>query len=86
MAAFGRSRRQQLIRNALAPFRVLGFTLISLFHRIVGEKEKCAAYQKVARYWFHYILNAPHRGRLHQRRIKQIQCMKFNLAIVEAAA
>jgi lipopolysaccharide biosynthesis glycosyltransferase len=84
--AFKRSRRQQLIRNALAPFRVLGFVLVSLFYRIVGEKEKCAAYQKVTRYWFHYILNAPHRRRLHQRRIKQIQSMKFNLAVAEAAA
>lgn len=86
MAAFGRSRRQQRIRNALAPFRVLGFTLVSLFHRIVGEKEKCAAYQKVACYWFNYILNAPHRRRLHQRRIKQIQSLKFKLAVFEAAA
>ena len=86
MAAFERSRRQRLIRNAFAPFRVPGFALVSLFYRIVGEKEKCAAYQKVARYWFHYILNAPHRGRLHQRRIKQIQSMKFNLPVVEAAA
>jgi lipopolysaccharide biosynthesis glycosyltransferase len=84
--AFKRSRRQQRIRNALAPFRVLGFALVSLFYRIVGEKEKFAAYQKVARYWFHYILNAPHRRRLHRRRVKEIQSMKFNLAVVEAAA
>jgi lipopolysaccharide biosynthesis glycosyltransferase len=85
-AAFKKSRRQQFLRNALAPFRAIGFPLVSLFYRIVGEKEKCAAYQKVARYWLHYILNAPHRRWLHHRRIKQIQSMKFNLAGSKSAA
>ena len=85
-ADFKKSRRQQFLRSVLAPFRAIGFPVVSLFYKIVGEKEKCAAYQKVGRYWVHYILNAPRRRRLHQRRIKQIQSMKFNLAVVEAAA
>jgi hypothetical protein len=85
-ADFKKSQRQQFMHNLLAPFRAIGFPLVSLFYRIVGEKEKCAAYQKAARYWLHYILNAPCRRRLHRRRIKQVQSMKFNLAAVQSAA
>src|SRR5438034_7921255 len=44
IADFKKSRRQQLFRNALAPFRALGFPLVSLFYKIAGEKKKCAAY------------------------------------------
>jgi lipopolysaccharide biosynthesis glycosyltransferase len=86
MAAFSKSRRQQFVRNVLAPFRALGFPLVSLFYRIAGEKEKCAAYQKAARYWFRYILNAPCRRRLHRRRAEQIQRMKFKFAASKSAA
>jgi lipopolysaccharide biosynthesis glycosyltransferase len=85
-AIFKKSRRQQFVRNALAPFRALGFPLVSLFYKIAGDKEKCAAYQKVARYWFHYILNAPRRGRLHHRRADQIQSMKFKFVGSKSAA
>src|SRR5947209_8417815 len=65
---FKKSRRQQFFRNALAPFRALGFPLVSLFYKIAGRKEKCAAYQKSARYWLRYILNAPRRLRLYSKR------------------
>ena len=85
-AAFKKSRRQQFLRNALAPFRALAFPLVSLFYRIAGEKEKCAAYEKAARYWFHYIFNAPRRHRLHHRRTEQIEDMKFKFATFKSAA
>src|SRR5438552_829213 len=76
-ADFKKKRRQELFRNALAPFRALAFPLLSLFYKIAGQNEKCAAYQKSAHYWLRYILNAPHRCRLHHRRAEQIQGMKF---------
>jgi hypothetical protein len=76
-AAFKKSRQQQLFRNALAPFRALGFSLMSFFYKIVGQKEKCAGYQKAARYWLNYVLKAPTRRRLHHRRAEEIQAMKF---------
>jgi hypothetical protein len=76
-AAFKKSRRQQVFRNALAPFRALGFPLVSFFYKIAGQKEKCAGYQKAGRYWLDYILEAPARRRLHHRRAEQIQGMKF---------
>ena len=76
-ADFKKKRRQELFRNALAPFRALAFPLVSLFYKIAGQNEKCAAYQKSAHYWLRYILNAPHRCRLHHRRAEQIQGMKF---------
>jgi lipopolysaccharide biosynthesis glycosyltransferase len=86
IADFKKSRRQQFFRNALAPFRALAFPVVSLSYKIAGEKEKCAAYQKVARYWLRYILNAPRRRRLYHRRAEQIQRMKFKLAGFESAA
>ena len=76
---FKKSRRQQFFRNVLAPFRALAFPLVSLFYKIAGQKEKCAAYQKSARYWLHYILNAPRRRRFHRQRNREISRMKFNL-------
>src|SRR6266487_5134921 len=86
IADFKKSRREQCFRNALAPFRALGFPLVSLFYKIAGEKEKCAAYQKSARYWLRYILNAPRRLRLYSKRAEQIQGMKFKLAVSKSAA
>jgi Lipopolysaccharide biosynthesis proteins, LPS:glycosyltransferases len=85
-AAFKKSRRRQLLRNTLAPFRVIGFPLVSLFYKIAGEKNKCAAYQKVARYWLYYILDAPRRRRLHHRRAEQIRNMKFKVAAFKSTA
>jgi lipopolysaccharide biosynthesis glycosyltransferase len=85
-AAFKKSRRQQFVRNVLAPFRALAFPLVSLFYRIAGEKEKCAAYEKAAHYWFHYIFNAPRRHRLHHRRAEQIEDMKFKFDAFKSAA
>jgi lipopolysaccharide biosynthesis glycosyltransferase len=86
IVALKRSRRQQLFRNVLAPFRALGFPLVSFFYKIAGQKEKCAAYQKAACYWLYYILNAPRRRRLHHRRAEQIQSMKFTFAAFKSAA
>jgi len=50
-----------------------------LFYKIAGQNEKCAAYQKSARYWLHYIFNAPRRRRLHRQRNQEISRMKFDL-------
>src|SRR5438093_13624645 len=86
IADFKKSRRQQFYRNALAPFRALGFPLVSLFYKIAGEKEKCAAYQKSARSWLRYILNAPRRLGLYSTRASHIQGMKFKLAVSKSAA
>jgi lipopolysaccharide biosynthesis glycosyltransferase len=77
-ADFKKKRRQELFRNALAPFRALAFPLVSLFYKIAGQNEKCAAYQKSARYWLYYIFNAPRRRRLHRQRNQEISRMKFN--------
>jgi lipopolysaccharide biosynthesis glycosyltransferase len=85
-AAFKKSRQQQLFRIALAPFRALGFSLVTLLYRIAGQKDKCAAYQKAARYWFDYIRDAPRRRRLHHRRAEQIRDMKFKFAFFNSAA
>jgi len=78
-ADFKRKRRQELFRNALPPFRALAFPLVSLFYKIAGQNEKCAAYQKSARYWLYYIFNAPRRRRLHRQRSREISTMKFDL-------
>jgi lipopolysaccharide biosynthesis glycosyltransferase len=85
-AEFKKSRRQQFCRNAHAPFRALAFPLVSLFYRIAGDKAKCAAYEKAARYWLYYIFNAPRRRRLHHKRAEQIQSMKFKFAAFKSAA
>ena len=85
-AAFKKSRRQQFFRSALAPFRALGFQLVSLLYKIAGQKEKSAAYQKAAHYWLYYILNAPRRRRLHHKRAEQIQRMKFKFAALKSTA
>ena len=78
---FKKKRRQELFRNALAPFRALAFPLVSLFYKIAGQNEKCTAYQKSARYWLSYIVNAPRRRRLHRQRNEEISRMKFNLSV-----
>jgi lipopolysaccharide biosynthesis glycosyltransferase len=83
--AFKKSRQRQFLRNALAPFRALAFPLLSLFYKIAGQNEKCADYQKAARYWLCYILNAPRRRRLHRRRAGEIQRMKFKFAAFTSA-
>ena len=85
-AAFKKSRRQQFFRNALAPFRALAFPVVSLFYKFAGEKDKSGTYEKAARYWYRYIFNAPHRRRLHHRRVRQIQNMEFKFAAVQSTA
>ena len=76
-AAFTKSRRRRFLRNVVAPFRALGFPLVSFFYRIAGEKEKSASYGKAACYWRHYILNASHWRRLHRKRAEEIRSMTF---------
>ena len=83
--AFKKSRRKRLLRNALAPFRALAFQLVSFLYKIAGEKEKCAAYQKVARYWLCYVLNAPRRLWRYGTRAEQIQGMKFKVVAFTSA-
>ncbi len=78
--AFNRSRRHRLWQNGLTPLRALAFLVASLLYRIVGRKDKAAAYRKAARYWFDYIRDAPRRRRVHRQRSQQIDSMKFNLA------
>src|SRR6266581_2757012 len=80
-SGFKRSVRRNFWRNALAPFRALAFPLVSLFYKIAGQNEKCAAYQKSARYWLYYIFNAPRRRRLHRQRNQEISRMKFDLCV-----
>jgi lipopolysaccharide biosynthesis glycosyltransferase/glycosyltransferase involved in cell wall biosynthesis len=84
-AAFKKSRREQLLRSALAPFRALAFPLVSLLYKLTRQKEKYAAYQKAAHYWRGYILSASRRRRLHHRRIERIQNMKFIVDAGESA-
>jgi len=76
---FKKSRRQQFLRNALAPFRALGFPLVALLYQVVGQKEKGITYQKAARYWLNYIRKSPARRRLHSRRVREISRMKFSV-------
>jgi hypothetical protein len=84
-ADFKKSQRQQSLRNVLAPFRALAFPMISLFYKIIGEKNKCAAYQKAGRYWLHYVLEAPRRRRLNHRRTEQVQGTEFEFAAFKSA-
>jgi lipopolysaccharide biosynthesis glycosyltransferase len=84
-ADFKRKRLQELFRNALAPFRALTFPLISLLYKIAGQKEKCVAYRKSARYWLCYIFNSRRRRRLHRQRNQEISRMKFNLPVLPLA-
>jgi lipopolysaccharide biosynthesis glycosyltransferase len=85
MADFKKSRRQRFVRSVLAPFRALAFPLASLFYKIAGQNEKCAAYQKSAHYWVYYIFNAQRRRRLHRQRAEQIRDMKFKFPAFESA-
>jgi lipopolysaccharide biosynthesis glycosyltransferase len=80
-----KSQRQQSLRNVLAPFRALAFPMISLFYKIIGEKNKCAAYQKAGRYWLRYVLEAPRRRRLNHRRTEQVQGTEFEFAAFKSA-
>ena len=76
---FKRSAGRNFWRNALAPLRALVFPITSLPYRIVGRRDKSAAYEKVARYWSDYIRKAPSRWRLYRRRNEEINRMKFGL-------
>jgi hypothetical protein len=85
MTDFKKSRRQRFFRNALAPVRALAFPVLSLFYKIAGQNEKCAAYRKAAHYWLYYIFNTPRRRRLHSQRAEQIQDMKFKFPAFKSA-
>jgi lipopolysaccharide biosynthesis glycosyltransferase len=76
---FKRSVRRSFWRNTLAPLRALAFPLASLFYRVMGNKEKSAAYKKIGHYWFDHIRNAAVRRRLYRQRGKEIRRMKFDV-------
>jgi hypothetical protein len=76
---FKRSVRRNFWRNALAPLRALAFPIGSFLYGIAGNKEKSAAYNKVARYWLDDIRNTPSRWQLYRRRTQEIIKMKFDL-------
>jgi len=76
---FKKSVSRNFWRNALAPFRALGFPIWSFLYGLAGRKEKSVTYSKIARYWFDYVRNAPSRWRLHRRRSQEIIKMKFDL-------
>jgi lipopolysaccharide biosynthesis glycosyltransferase len=76
---FKRSLRHRFWRNAFAPLRALAFAIAALCYQLVGNKDKSAAYRKVARYWLDYICNAPSRRRLHRQRSEEIRSTKFRL-------
>ena len=85
LTAFEKSRRQHLLRNLLAPFRALAYPLVSFLYRVAGQQEKCAGYQKAARYWVDYVFNAPRRRRLQRQRAEQIRDMKFKFPAFKSA-
>jgi hypothetical protein len=62
----------------LAPFRAIVFPLVAFFYKLVGQKEKFAAYSKTGRYWFRYVSNMSTRRKLHGARIREIQSMRFH--------
>jgi len=74
-----RALRQRLWRNMFAPLRALAFPIAALCYRLIGKKDKSAAYKKVARYWFDYIRNAPGRRRLYRQRSEEITRMNFDV-------
>jgi hypothetical protein len=85
-AEFRKSVRQRLWRNAIAPLRSIAFPIASLCYRLIGNKNKSAAYDKVGRYWLDYICNTPQRRRLHRQRVQQIRRMKFDLRMSQLAS
>jgi lipopolysaccharide biosynthesis glycosyltransferase len=68
-----------LWQSAVAPVRALAFPMASLCYRLLGNHDKSAAYQKVARYWIDYIRNTPHRRRLYRERKKEISRIQFKV-------
>ena len=76
---FRKSMRQRFWRSAIAPLRALAFPIMSLCYRLIGKRDKSAAYGKVARYWLDYICKMPSRRRLHRQRSREIIAMKFDL-------
>lgn len=83
---FKRSRRQQVLRKLIAPFRAVAFLLFSLFYKAAGQQQKSVAYKKAGRYWLDYIVDTPRRLRLHHRRTEEIQRMSFKPAVSKPAA
>src|SRR5262249_32970107 len=76
---FRKSVRQKFWRNVLAPLRSVAFPIAALCYRLIGKKDKSAAYQKVAGYWLDYICNAPRRWWLYRQRSQEINRMKFDV-------
>jgi len=76
---FRRSVRQRFWRNAIAPLRALAFPIMSLCYRLIGKRDKSAAYGKIARYWLDYIYDTLSRRRGHRQRSHEISRMQFDL-------
>ena len=70
---------QRLWRSTMAPLRALAFPVASRCYGLLGKKDKSAAYQKSARYWFDYIRQTPRRRRLYRERKEEISRMQFNV-------
>jgi len=83
---FKKSARRNFWRNAFAPLRALVFPVWSFLYGVVGEKQKAAAYNRVARYWLDYICSTPSRWQLHRRRTQEILKMRFDLRTSRVAS
>jgi lipopolysaccharide biosynthesis glycosyltransferase len=77
-AEFKHSQYQWFCRNALAPLRAAVFFIVSILYKAFGARKRAVDYQRAARYWFDYVLNAPSRRRAHRRRVIEIQNMTFD--------
>src|SRR5437867_3888320 len=73
------SALQEFLLNAMAPLRALAFPVAAQCYRLFGKNDKSAAYQKVARYWFDYMRQAPRRRRLYRQRNEEINRMTFDV-------
>jgi len=76
---FRNSLRQRFWRDAIAPLRAVAFPVMGLCYRLIGQRDKSAAYEKLARYWLEYIFKMPNRRLLHRQRSREISAMKFDL-------
>ena len=82
-ATFKRSQRAWFWRNAVAPLRGMAFFIASILYNISGRRKEATDYRTAASYWFDYVRNGPTRGRIHRRRIAEIQNIKFDAATPE---
>ena len=83
---FKKAKREWFWRNTVAPLRAFMFPIVSLFYRVLKKEERSAGYQKVGRYWFDYVRDAPNRRRLYRRRSEEISRMKFDFRMSPVAS